>query len=215
MISGFFVPWLKTECKYNIQDINLPIENVSKLGYGKCNHSTFNAKAMSMSHCVLLNADYSFLNFIDWKRAMRLIAKEKVKILSYSEQRVCSGEGNIFKIPSVMRLVKLVKTLYQLKSPFNKKNVLVRDGFLCAYCGNTKPFLTVDHVIPKSKGGKTSFENCVACCRPCNNEKGNRTPKEAGLKLKVKTYHPSISEILKLKAAQSGILETLTKLGIY
>jgi 5-methylcytosine-specific restriction endonuclease McrA len=168
-----------------------------------------------MSPCVLLNADYSFLNLIDWKRAMCLVAKEKVRILSYSEHRVCSGEGNIFKIPAVMRLVKLVKTLYQLKTPFNKKNVMVRDGFRCAYCGHTKPHLTVDHVLPKSKGGGTSFENCVACCRPCNTEKGNRTPKEAGMKLRIKPYHPSISEILKLKAAQSGILESLAGLGIY
>ena len=87
-----------------------------------------------MTHCILLNADYSVLNLIDWKRAMCLVAKDKVLVLSYSEKRIHSGEGITFKIPAVMRLVKLVKTLYKIKIPFNKKNVVIRDGFRCAYC---------------------------------------------------------------------------------
>ena len=168
-----------------------------------------------MIHCVLLNADYSFLNLINWKRAMRLIAKDKVKIISYSESSIFSGSGCSFQIPSVMRLVKLVKTLYKIKTPFNKKNVITRDGFQCGYCGKKKQTLTIDHIIPRSRGGDTSFENCVACCKSCNYKKGNRTPKEAGMKLHARPYHPTISEFLRLKAKNFGVLESLTHLGIY
>ena len=168
-----------------------------------------------MTQCVLLNADYSFLNLINWKRAMCLIAKEKVKILSYSERSVLSGPGNKIPIPSVMRLVKLVKTLHKIKTPLNKKNIFIRDGWRCAYCGKKRTVLTIDHIVPRSRGGSTTFENCVACCRSCNYQKGNRTPKEAGMNLKTRPYHPTISEFLRLKAKRFGVLETLTRLGIY
>ena len=168
-----------------------------------------------MTHCVLLNADYSFLNLINWKRAMCLIAKDKVKILSYSDAIVRSGQGYSLQIPSVMRLVKLVKTLYKIKTPFNKKNVITRDGSQCAYCGKKKQSLTIDHIIPRSRGGDTSFENCVASCKSCNYKKGNRTPKEAGMKLYARPYHPTISEFLRLKAKRFGVIESLAHLGIY
>ena len=168
-----------------------------------------------MTHCILLNADYSVLNLIDWKRAMCLVAKDKVLVLSYSEKRIHSGEGITFKIPAVMRLVKLVKTLYKIKIPFNKKNVVIRDGFRCAYCSASRKNLTIDHILPKSRNGTSSFENCVACCRACNFKKGDRTPKEAGMRLKVKTYHPTISELLRIKAKQLGVFESLTRLGLY
>jgi len=168
-----------------------------------------------MTHCVLLNADYSFLNLVDWKRAMCLIAKEKVRILSYSEKSIGCVQGGALQIPAVMKLVKLVKTLYKLKIPFNKKNIMIRDGFRCAYCGKPKRYLTIDHVIPKSRGGTTSFKNCVASCRPCNYKKGNRTPKEAKMRLNIRPYHPTISELLRLKAKQLGVFDSLTRLGVY
>ena len=168
-----------------------------------------------MTHCILLNADYSVLNLIDWKKAMCLLAKEKVMVLSYSEKIIRSGKGLSFKIPVVMRLIKLVKTLYRIKIPFNKKNVITRDRFCCAYCGHADKHLTIDHIKPKSRQGPTSFENCVACCRTCNYKKGDRTAKEARMKLRVKPYHPTVSEFLRIKAKQFGIFEDLARLGLY
>jgi len=168
-----------------------------------------------MSQCVLLNADYSFLNTVNWKRAMCLISKGKVQVLKQSERIVRTAEGVAIKIPSVMRLIKLIRTLYINRVPFSKKNVLVRDGFKCAYCGKDARRLTIDHIVPKSKGGRTSFENCVSSCMPCNNIKGGRTPTEARMYLKVKAYQPTIAEFLRLKIKKLGIHEVLKDLGIY
>ncbi|MFO7963532.1 MAG: HNH endonuclease [Desulfobacterales bacterium] len=168
-----------------------------------------------MTQCVLLNADYSFLNLVDWKRAVRLIAKEKVTILSYSEKTIKCGRGTPFKLPTVMKLVKLVKILYSVRIPFNKKNVITRDGFRCAYCGRFSKNLTIDHVIPRSRGGSTSYENCVASCFACNAKKRNLTPKEARMTVRNRLYHPTISEFLRQKALQMGIFKEIAELGLY
>ena len=168
-----------------------------------------------MVSCVLLNYDYSFLNVVNWKRALCLIAKNKVQVLAYSDQTVRTAEGMIIKIPSVLKLIKLIRTLYRSRVPFNKRNILVRDEFRCAYCGTNKTKLTIDHIIPKSRGGKDSFENCVAACRECNNRKGNRTPREAGMTLRGQPYQPTISEFLRLKAIKMGIYDLLKMFGIY
>ena len=168
-----------------------------------------------MSQCVLLNADYSFLNVVDWKRAMCLMVKDKVQVLKHSERIVRTVGGVIVKVPAVMKLIKLIRTLYINRVPFSKKNVLVRDGFKCAYCGAERQRLTIDHIIPKSKGGKADFENCVSSCKPCNNKKGNRTPREAQMYLKVKAYQPTISEFLRLKVKKLGINDLLRDVGIY
>jgi len=168
-----------------------------------------------MDQCVLLNADYTFLNMVDWKRAMRLIAKDKVQVLRQSDRIIRTAEGIAVKIPLVMKLIKLIRKLYLNRVPFSKKNVLVRDGFKCAYCGSNSQRLTIDHIIPKSRNGKTSFENCVASCKPCNNTKGGRTPSEAGMYLRVKPFQPTISEFLRLKVKKLGINHVLKSLGIY
>jgi len=168
-----------------------------------------------MTQCILLNADYTFLNMVHWKRSMCLIAKGKVQVLKHSERIIRTAEGVAIKIPAVMKLIKLIRTLYVNRVPFSKKNVIVRDGFICAYCGTDKEKLTIDHIIPKSRGGKTNFENCVSSCKPCNNWKGDKTPREARMYLKVKAYQPTISEFLILKVKRLGINHVLKEFGIY
>lgn len=168
-----------------------------------------------MSHCVLLNADYSFLNVIEWKRAMCMVAKGKVQVLQYSDRIIRCAEGAVFKLPAVLKLIKLIRIVYRNRVPFSKRNVFIRDGFRCAYCGGERVKLTIDHIIPKSRGGGTTFENCVASCRPCNTRKGGRTPSEAKMYLKVKTYQPTISEFLRMKAIKLGINHLLREMGIY
>lgn len=168
-----------------------------------------------MNQCVLLNADYSFLNVVNWKRAMCMISKGKVQVLKHSERLIRTAEGVAIKVPAVMRLIKLIRTLYINRVPFSKKNVLIRDGFKCAYCGENHRKLTIDHIIPKSRNGKTTFENCVSSCLPCNNKKGGKTPSEAQMYLKVKAYQPTIAEFLRLKVKKLGINEVLRDFGIY
>ncbi len=168
-----------------------------------------------MNQCILLNADYTYLNVVDWKRAMCLMIKGKVQVLKHSARIVRTAEGIIIKVPAVMKLIKLIRALYINRVPFSKKNILVRDGFKCAYCGAERQRLTIDHIIPKSKGGKANFENCVSSCKPCNNKKGDRTPREAQMFLKVKAYQPTISEFLRLKVKKLGINDVLRDMGIY
>ncbi|MBW1985246.1 MAG: HNH endonuclease [Deltaproteobacteria bacterium] len=169
----------------------------------------------TMTQCVLLNADYTFLNVVHWKRAMCLITKGKVKVLKNSERIIKTAEGLVIKVPLVMKLIKLIRTLYRNKVPFSKKNVLTRDGFKCAYCGARKERLTMDHIMPRSRGGKTTFENCVAACKKCNNKKGGKTPREINMFPKVKAYQPTISEFLHLKIKNLGINNFLKDIGIY
>ena len=168
-----------------------------------------------MSQCILLNADYAFMNVVDWKRALRLVVNNKVTVLRYSETLVHGAEGAVMRIPSVMKLIKLIRAVYRSRVPFSKRNVLIRDGFACCYCTTRKGKMTIDHIVPRSRGGPTNFENCVASCKPCNNKKGNRLPREVGMYIKVKAYQPTISEFLRLKVKKLGINEILRDMGIY
>lgn len=158
-----------------------------------------------MAQCILLNADYSFLNVVSWRRAMCLVAKQKVEVLSYAKRSVGCVAGIRRAVPAVMRLIKLIRTIYRARVPFSKRNVLIRDGFRCAYCGASGKRLTVDHIVPRCRGGGNDFDNCVACCQGCNARKGGRTPREAHLQLRRRPYQPTISEFIRLKFASLGI----------
>ncbi len=162
-----------------------------------------------MAQCVVLNADYSFLNVVSWKRAVCLQVKNKVKVLRYSGTTVMTGEGVSVRVPLIIKLIKFIRMIYRSRVPFSKKNVLIRDGFMCAYCQTHNGRLTIDHIVPKSRGGRTEFENCVAACRACNHKKGNQLPSEAKMYPQVKAYQPTISEFLQRKVKQLGIDEML------
>jgi 5-methylcytosine-specific restriction endonuclease McrA len=166
-----------------------------------------------MEHCILLNADYTFLNLVNWKRAMCLMAKGKVEVVKDSRATVRSSAGGEYRVPAVLRLIKLIRTIYRAGVAFTKRNVFVRDGFRCAYCGSHKERLSIDHIIPRSRGGDTAFENCVAACKGCNLKKGGRTPSEAGMYLRVKPYQPTISEFLRLKFQNLGFSDILADIG--
>lgn len=158
---------------------------------------------------ILLNADYSFLNIVDWKKAMTLMAKGKAAVHKYSERVIKTASGKLVKVPFILRLIKFIRTLYKSRVPFSKKNVMVRDGFKCAYCGGKSKKLTIDHIVPKAKGGKSTFENCVAACRECNNKKGSKTCRESNMFPQVKATQPTISEFLRMKMEKLGILEII------
>ncbi len=110
----------------------------------------------------------------------------------------------------------IVRMIYKNKVPFSKRNVLVRDSFTCMYCGASgKIKLDVEHIIPSSRGGKTTFDNCVASCKPCNSNKGSRTPSEAKMYLKRQPYTPTISEFIRMKMKQLKLDELLKELEVY
>jgi 5-methylcytosine-specific restriction endonuclease McrA len=168
-----------------------------------------------MTHCVLLNADYTFLNLVNWKRAICLMAKGKVEVVKDSQRTIRNASGKVLKVPAVMRLIKLIRTIYRTSVTFTKRNILIRDRFKCAYCGARREKLSIDHIIPKSRGGKMTFENCVAACKPCNLKKGGRTPNEARMYLKIRPYQPTISEFLRLKFENLGLHDVLRELDVF
>lgn len=167
-----------------------------------------------MQNCVILNGDYSYLNTVSWQKAIKLIVKGKVTVLKYTEVVVNTAEKVIVKIPAVMKLIKIIRTIYRTKVPFSKKNVMIRDGFTCQYCGKQKE-LTIDHVIPVSRGGKSTFENCVTACKNCNNKKSAKLPSEIQMYLKKKPVAPTISEFTRIKAVKAGVYDLLKDLGVY
>ena len=168
-----------------------------------------------MERTIVLDSNYSFLNVINWKRAICLMVKGKVEVLKYTDRVVSNAERTVqMKIPAVIKLIKIIRSLYRNRVPFSKRNVMVRDGFACAYCGSTIA-LTIEHILPVSRGGKSTFENCVAACTKCNSRKGNRTPSEAKMYLKKQPYAPTIAEFIKMRMEKLGIMDLLRELGVY
>lgn len=104
--------------------------------------------------------------------------------------KILRSPSQIYAVPSVIRLKKYVRRPPHQKVAFNRKNVFRRDDNTCQYCSLKSNDLTLDHVIPRSRGGGTSWENVVACCQQCNAKKRDRTPEEANMLLKRKPVAP-------------------------
>lgn len=135
------------------------------------------------SPVLVLNATYEPINITTARRAIVLILKGTAR-LEERAPRVIRSAQMALPVPSVIRLVEYIHIPYERKE-LSRKNILLRDGYCCLYCGRKMPAseLTIDHVIPRAKGGRTSWDNVVTCCRRCNTRKGNQTPDEAGMTL--------------------------------
>lgn len=144
-----------------------------------------------MSRVLLLNADYQPIKVISWQRAMALTFDDKVEVLKEYENITIPTVRTSYACPAVVRLTKYVN-LRKSFSRFNRHNVYARDMYQCMYCGDSPSIqqLTYDHVVPKSKGGQTTWENIVTCCITCNRFKADRTPDEAGMELLEKPRKP-------------------------
>lgn len=132
---------------------------------------------------LVLNASYEPINVCAARRALVLILKGVASPEEFSSLFVHSAR-NAVKLPSVIRLLEYRRIPHQTRA-LSRKNILLRDRYTCQYCLRTLPSgeLTLDHVMPRSRAGETTWENLVACCHTCNNRKGSRTPEEAGMKL--------------------------------
>ena len=129
------------------------------------------------AHVLVLNQDYRALTVCSVERAVILIHLRKAELVEALPGRFLRSPSVAFPWPSIVRLKMYVRVPYR-RIMLSRKNVLRRDRFRCQYCGR-RDHLTVDHVLPKSRGGKDSWRNLVAACTDCNNRKGNRTPEEA------------------------------------
>ena len=162
---------------------------------------------MGRQNVIVLNYDYSYLNTVSWKKAVSYVIKHKAEVIKAAEEAIKTVDQNLTK-PIIVRLLKMVRSVYKKRVPFSYKNVMKRDKHICQYCGSTKD-LTIDHVVPKAKGGRNSFENCVTACRPCNHKKGDKWLNESGLHLKKKPYSPTLIQFLELRLEVHGVADVL------
>lgn len=144
-----------------------------------------------MGNVLVLNASYEPLSVVSVQRAIVLLLKEKAEVVE-AAQAVLRSERLAFHVPLVIRLVYYVRIPHRISLPVSRRAVLVRDQYTCQYCGRQpgRQALTIDHVLPRSRGGKTRWENVVAACKQCNGKKGNRTPEEAGMMLQIPPAKP-------------------------
>lgn len=150
-----------------------------------------------MRTVLLLNRSYFPIQIITKNKAIKLLFKRKAEAISDSMEVLNFAEINLKDFPKVVRLLDY--SGIPVSAKLSKRNILKRDGYRCAYCGNVFPAkeLTVDHIIPKSRGGKFSWQNLITSCVKDNNKKGSRTPEEANMKLLFQPRIPSKMEILR------------------
>jgi 5-methylcytosine-specific restriction endonuclease McrA len=143
-----------------------------------------------MSRVLVLTPSYVPHKVISWERAVIMYFSGKVDVLdSYDEE--LRSPSTVLKMPAVVKL-KWHPAGVKRSVKFSRVNVFTRDDHRCQYCGSPKRMseLNYDHVVPRHVGGRTVWENIVACCYPCNARKKNRTPEQAGMKLLRKPYVP-------------------------
>jgi len=137
-----------------------------------------------MEQTLVLNVTYEPLKVVDWQRAITLWVQGKVEIVETHEREVRAVTFS-FRLPSVVRLLQMVKLRKRPVVQFTRANIYARDEFSCQYCGCVfePEDLTFDHVVPVAQGGRRGWTNIVTACEPCNRRKAARTPEEAGMRL--------------------------------
>ncbi|MGB3614185.1 MAG: HNH endonuclease [Elainellaceae cyanobacterium] len=153
-----------------------------------------------MGKVLVLNASYEPLNITSWRRAIVLLIKEKAERVEQLDRHIYPN----FPLPTVIRLRHYVRVPYK-EIPLTRRNILHRDAHACQYCGYGGDELTLDHVVPRSRGGVDSWENIVTACVCCNVKKGNRTPREANMPTRHTPRKPHSSLYFELtKHVKSG-----------
>jgi 5-methylcytosine-specific restriction endonuclease McrA len=151
-----------------------------------------------LSDVLILNANaqpvnYLPLSVINWKEAIRYMYHNKCDVLEWYDDWLVRSPSWETKVPAVIMMKQYIKSKTEVR--FSKSNLYLRDQYKCQYCGNDfgRTHLTMDHVIPISRGGKTEWTNIVAACNPCNSTKGNRMD----WKPKYKPYRPGYWELVR------------------
>ncbi len=145
---------------------------------------------------LVLNAGYEPLGLTTVRRGVVLVLSGRAEMVSPSRE-VLRTPTRLLPVPSVVRLLRMVRRPNG-RLALSRRNVFRRDRYTCQYCGRSGVELTLDHVVPKSRGGRTTWENLVTACRTCNTKKGNRTPEEAGMRLLKPPRAPGYYEVILL-----------------
>jgi 5-methylcytosine-specific restriction endonuclease McrA len=144
-------------------------------GHSRNGHAHLNG---SGGRVLVLNASYEPINVCNVRRATVLLLKDRAQLVERGEGAIHSERLTLHR-PCVIRLMRYVRVPRDVhRRKITRKAVLARDAWTCQYCGREAGGLTVDHVIPRSRGGQSVWENIVASCGPCNRKKGNRLPRE-------------------------------------
>lgn len=152
-----------------------------------------------MESVLLLNASYEPMRVISWQRAVTLFFLGKVEVVEEYDDEI-RAVSLVLRAPAVVRLLQYVR-VGRKSPPLCRSNVLARDNFECQYCAVrlTTREATLDHVVPRSQGGRTTWENVVCCCIACNRRKGGRTPKEARMALRNQPVKPDWLPVLQIR----------------
>ncbi|NKS87106.1 HNH endonuclease [Rhodococcus hoagii] len=148
------------------------------------------AARLNKRRVLLLNATFEPLTALPARRAVVLMVCDKADAVHEDPLGpVIHSEGCSLQVPSVIRLRNYVRVPYRSRVPMTRAALMHRDRFRCGYCGNKAE--TIDHVVPRSRGGGHSWENCVACCAPCNHRKADKLLTELGWTLRTALVPPS------------------------
>jgi len=143
--------------------------------------------ARTTSRALVLNATFEPLGLVSSRRALLLVLATKAELL-HATEHVFRSERTSFPEPSVVRLARYVRVPHDRTVAVNRRTVFARDNHRCQYCGSTAE--SIDHVVPRSRGGLHAWDNVVAACRRCNTRKEDRMPHEVGLVLRAKPAAP-------------------------
>jgi len=141
---------------------------------------------------LVLNAAYMAIDRIPWQEAIANIFTGRAEVVEEYEDWTVRSPTTEWKVPSIIRFLGKVVGLFRKGPKFNRHNVYIRDKGRCQYCGTrvSRSDFTYDHVVPRRQGGKTVWKNVVIACFPCNQRKADRTPRQAGMRLKSKPVRP-------------------------
>jgi len=144
---------------------------------------------------LVLNQDYQPISICSVQRAFVLVFLKKVKMLSTFDNKAFHTVRETYEVPAVIQLHEYINVPYR-SVELSRNNIFKRDNFTCQYCG-CETDLSLDHVIPKSKGGRSNWSNLVTACKKCNALKGDDLPDEAGMPLEILPYKPSYIMFLR------------------
>ncbi len=154
---------------------------------------------------LLLSQGYEPIKIVSWQRAMTLVTLDKVEVIEEYDAEV-RATSMVVRVPAVVRLRKAFRRHAKLVK-FSRVNIYTRDGHRCQYCGTKCGIdqLTYDHVIPRSRNGRTTWDNIVSCCYTCNARKANRTPAEARMTLRLAPTRPTWIPSVEIRVSTRSV----------
>jgi 5-methylcytosine-specific restriction endonuclease McrA len=163
------------------------------------------ARRPDSGRVLVLNASYEPINVCTTRRATVLVLKERAEVIERRDGYVRAEKLELER-PCVIRLVRYVRIPRDVhRRKITRKAVLARDAYTCQYCGREQHGLTVDHVVPRSRGGTSAWENIVAACAPCNRKKGNRLPAEVDMPLRRAPKAPGPNVFIRIASPRVPI----------